>query len=65
MCVFFIGYLVSKLAQMCFEKNLFQMAIVFYKIACLQLNLYVNSDNSLKQTRMDEVFNIFLTKIFV
>ncbi|CAC5385173.1 ESP1 [Mytilus coruscus] len=51
----YCGYLVSKLAQMCFEKNLFQMAIVFYKIACLQLNLYVNSDNTLKQTRMDEV----------
>ncbi|XP_076092689.1 uncharacterized protein LOC143064061 [Mytilus galloprovincialis] len=51
----YCGYLVSKLAQMCFEKNLFKMAIVFYKIACLQLNLYVNSDNTLKETRMDEV----------
>ena len=45
----------SKLAQMCFEKEMFQSAVLFNKIACLQLSRFVNSEKSLRHSRMEEV----------
>lgn len=51
----FSGYVLSKLGQLCSEKELFQQAIMFYTTACEQLKLFVNSENSQKETRLEEV----------
>ena len=59
------GYVMSKLAQMCFEKEMFQSAILFNKIACLQLSRFVNSEKSLRHSRMEEVLFIVNKNVWI